>query len=279
MEEQLKGEPNTENISLTTKSHQHDYQEDGNYLKCSVCSKKILNLNKGDKEGLLIGKRGDGSKYTVRTDRRRYFFPDEWSEFIKQFKNKTHKFFFITALHTGGRMMEILNLRYKDIDEDRPNVHFSVVKQRKAKKNHYATGKTREFFVASNFVKEYKSFVRGRVVNPEHYIFLDNSKLAPNYEDLDNSQRKEYYKVKAVAYGALMKRAMKKTGIKDWYNFSPHNIRKTYGMWMRTFNFEMGELCYRLGHDIDTYIAHYGSSLIFTDNERRKISKIMGETK
>jgi hypothetical protein len=34
-----------------------------------------------------------------------------------------------------------------------------------------------------------------------------------------------------------------------------------------------------MGHDMDTYLAHYGSSLIFTDEERRKISKIMGDVK
>jgi len=60
---------------------------------------------------------------------------------------------------------------------------------------------------------------------------------------------------------------------------SPHNIRKTYGNWMRSFNIEMGELCYRMGHNMDTFIEHYGSSLIFTPEERRKIVKIMGDVK
>jgi len=34
-----------------------------------------------------------------------------------------------------------------------------------------------------------------------------------------------------------------------------------------------------MGHDIDTYIAHYGSSLIFSDSDRIKIQKIFGEVK
>ena len=175
--------------------------------------------------------------------------------------------------------MEALNLKYGDINLERETIDFKVVKQRKAKKNFYAIGKSRGFFVASNFLKEYRSFVRGRKINQEEYIFLDNSKLPNDYSNLDNNEKKKYYQSKSVAYSNLLKRKLKKTNIEDYYNFSPHNIRKTYGMWMRTFNLEMSELCYRMGHDMDTYIAHYGSSLIFTASERRDIIKIMGEVK
>lgn len=230
-------------------------------------------------EGVKIGTKSNGVKYSVRDDRRRYFFPDEWNKFIDSIKDKEHKFFFITCLHTGGRIMEVLNLKYKDIDEERGTISFTIIKQRKAKKNFHATGKSRSFFVASEFLKEYKSFIRGKTINKEEYIFLDNSKLPENYNQLNNQERKKYFCSKVVSYSKMLKLKLKKVGIKDWYNFSPHNIRKTFGMWMRTYNKEMGELCYRMGHDIDTYIAHYGSSLIFTDDERRKIQKIMGDVK
>lgn len=263
---------------MKNKQHRHDYKEVKNYLKCS-CGKKILKLIKSDKEGIRTGINSRGVKMQVRDDRRRYFFPDEWTSFINQFKNKEHKFFYLTLLHTGGRIMEVLNLRHKDIDVERGTVNFTVVKQRKAKKNLYASGKSRGFFVASEFIKEYKSFIRGITINQKYYIFLDNEKLPKDYDSLDNYERKKYYYSRFVAYSMMLKRKLKLAGIEDYYNFSPHNIRKTYGMWMRTFNKDMMELCYRMGHDMDTYIAHYGSSLIFTDNERRKIAKIMGEVK
>jgi integrase len=272
------GKKENESLTLRDKSHRHKYFEEGSYLVCS-CGKKILKLEHTDKEGLLMGKKDNNSKYSVRTDRRRYFFPDEWNLFIKQFTNKEHKFFFLTCLNTGGRIMEVLNLRYRDIDEDRGTVNFSIVKQRKAKKNFYATGKNRGFFLGSEFLKEYKSFIRNRTINKEDYIFLDNKKLPANYNELDNKDRMKYYKSKVVSYSNILKRKLKLAGIKDYYNFSPHNIRKTYGMWMRTYNIDMGELCYRMGHDMDTFIAHYGSSLIFTEEERRKIRNIMGDVK
>jgi integrase len=230
-------------------------------------------------EGIRKGIKSNGDNYSVRDDRRRYFFPEEWESFISLVNNRKHRFFFITLINTGARIMEALNLKYEDIDVERETVTFKIVKQRKAKKNFYAVGKSRGFFVASNFFKEYKSFIRGKTINPKDYIFLDNAKLPKNYDNLDNEQRKPYYISKVVSYSKIIKSKLKKAGIKDYYNFSPHNFRKTYGMWLRTFIKDSGELCYRMGHDIDTYVAHYGSSLIFTDQERRKIEKIWGEVK
>jgi integrase len=264
-------------------SHRHKFIEQGNHLVCE-CGKKILNLHSTELKGLRVGKKSDDSNYSVREDRRRYFYPFEWKMFIDSFEDLEHKFFFNTLLHTGGRIMEVLNLKHEDINVERGTIKFSIVKQRKAKREFYAIGKSRAFFVAENFIKEYKSFIRGKTINPKYLIFLDNKKLPSDYDSLDNSQRKKYYQSKVVSYSNLMRRklkklSMKKDGIKDWYNFSPHNIRKTYGMWMRTFGIDSGELCYRLGHDIDTYIAHYGSSLMFTEEEKRRIRETLGEVK
>jgi len=265
-------------IKKDNSSHRHNFIEQDNLLVCS-CGKQILKLNKTRTDGLKMGMRSNGSGYSVRDDRRTYFFPDDWELFINSLKNKEHRFFFITLLHTGARIMEALNLKHENIDIERGTIKFEIVKQRKAKKNFYAIGKSRGFFVASNFIQEYKSFVRGKTINPKDFIFLDNSKLPKNYDELNNEDRKKYYQSKVVSYSNILKRKLKKVGIKDWHNFSPHNIRKTYGSWMRTFGIDSGELCYRMGHDMDTFMAHYGSSLIFNEAERRKINKIMGEVK
>src|SRR3990167_1433586 len=143
-----------ESLTLNPKKHRHIFIKQNNFLICK-CGKKILALQNSKREGLLIGRKSDGRLYRVRTDRRRYFFPDEWTNFIKLVTTRGHKFFFLTSLHTGGRIMEILNLRYKDIDEERGTITFNVVKQRKAKRDFYATGKNRAFFVSSEFLKEY----------------------------------------------------------------------------------------------------------------------------
>lgn len=258
--------------------HRHDFKEVGEYLVCD-CGKKILNLKPSQQDGLLQGVRGDGKKYSVRDNRMRYFFPDEWINFIKIITDKKHRFFFITALHTGARIMEVLHIKYGDIDIERETVILKVVKQRKAKKNFYATGKSRHFFIASEFIKEFKAFKRGKTINKEDYIFLDKEKLPAGYKNLENKEKKKYYSKKISSYSKLFKRKLEKAGVEDYWNFSPHNIRKTYGNWMKVFNIKLEEICYRMGHDMETFMNHYGSSMIFTQEERRKIMKIMGEVK
>lgn len=229
---------------------------------------------------LKIIKKKDGTNYTIRKDRRRYFFPDEWRKFMKTIKNKKHRFFFITLLMTGARIMEVLNIRYKDINTERGTIRLEVTKQRKARKDYnYSSGQSREFFVSSEFLREYKSYCRTKKIKLTDYIFLNNKKLPKDYDNLNNKEKKKYYFSRITYYSTLLKQKLKEAGIKDYYNFSPHNIRKTYGNWMRTFDIQNSELCYRMGHDIKTYMSHYGSALIFTPEERREILKIMGDVK
>ena len=95
-------------------------------------------FNKKLEQDIVKIKTKQGKSYSVRKDRRRYFFPNEWEEFISTFKNKEHRFFFLTLLHSGARIMEALHLKYEDIDEERGTLNLKVVKQRKAKKNFYA---------------------------------------------------------------------------------------------------------------------------------------------
>lgn len=230
---------------------------------------------KNETEGLSLITKSDGKKYSVRHDRRRYFFPQEYKNFINQVKNKQHKFFYITCVHTGGRIMEVLNLQHKDIDTERGTITFRIVKQRKAKKNYAATGKSRSFFVGSEFLKEYKSYTRGKTINPEHYIFLTNEKLPENYSNLPNHERKKHYASKVVSYSVMLKKYCEKAGIPDYKQFSPDNLRKTFGMWTRTFDIDILELTYRMGHDIGTHFTHYSSPLIFTEEEETQIKNIL----
>ena len=106
--EQTTNKEEKESLSLSTKYHRHNYIKVENQLVCSICNKSILNLENSDREGLLKGTKTNGADYSVRQDRRRYFFPDEWNEFIDLVNNKEHRFFFITCLQTGGRIMEVL---------------------------------------------------------------------------------------------------------------------------------------------------------------------------
>jgi len=270
----------TKDLSLTNKfgsGHRHNFIEKGNYLVCS-CGKKKLNLHMVQ-EGIFEGKKSDGKKYTVRLDRHRYFFPNEWKAFIKTVSNKKHYLFFLTLLHTGARTMEALHLKPENFNIERGTVTFEVVKQRKAKKQFFAIGKTRTFFVSPKYIKEIKSYILKNKIDNKQYLFLNNSTLPTNYEQLTNLEKKKYYHKTQIAYAQMFKRKIRMAGIKDWKNFSLHNIRKTYGNWMRIYDIRTEEICFRLGNDFNTYLAHYGSAMIFTPQEKIQIMEILGDVK
>lgn len=230
-------------------------------------------------ENIVTIKRSDGKKYSVRRDRHRYFFPNEWTKFINSITDEKHKLMFLVLLHTGARIMEALHLKLKNFDFERGSVTFEVVKQRKAKKKSYALGKSRSFFVSKKCLSSVKSYIKKNKIDANDYIFLENNKLHPHYESLVNSEKKRYYGVKLVSYSKILKRKLKSVGVTDYQSFSLHNIRKTYGNWMRIYDIRLEELCYRMGHDMETFLAHYGSAMIFTGKERMDIMKIMGEVR
>jgi integrase len=265
-----------ESLSLNS-NHRHNYLEQGNYLICS-CGKKKLKLD-AIENGILKGKKSNGIDYTVRSDRHRYFFPDEWQTFIGKFNNKQHYLLFLTLLHTGARIMEALHLKPNNFNIERGTVTFEVVKQRKAKRQFFAIGKTRTFFVSPKYIKEVKAYILKNNLKGNEYLFLDNPSLPANYDNLNNLEKKKYYQKKVVAYSQLFRNKVKTSGIKDWKSFSLHNIRKTYGNWMRIYDIKTDELCFRLGHDYNTYLIHYGSAMIFTPQERMKIMNILGEVR
>jgi len=76
---------------------------------------------------------------------------------------------------------------------------------------------------------------------------------------------------------SMLKRKLKKIGIKDYYNFSLHNIRKTQGMYLVALNIPDREICFRLGHDMNTFMKHYGSPNIFDGKQKSQMIKILGD--
>lgn len=223
--------------------------------------------------------RKDGKKYSVRQDRTRYFFPDEWNRFINTFSDDKHKLLFITLLHTGSRIMEALHLKPESFDFERNIITFKVVKSRKANKKLFSNGKKRMFFISEQYCKLVRQHCIKNNLASNDYIFLDKKDLPDEYESLTNQQKKKFFNKQKVKYHLLMKNHLMKANIENYQDFSLHNIRKTYGNWMRLFKPDMQELCYRMGHDFETFMSNYGSNLLFSEQDKIKISKIMGTIK
>ena len=221
------------------------------------------------KEGLKIGIKSNGIKYTVRDYRNKYFFPDDWKQFYKQL-NPNKSFIFDVLINTGARIEEALCIKAGNIRWDRNYLTLYVTKI-KAKKGE-TKPTPRDIVFSSEFSRKLKKYISENNLKDEDYLFLDNSK-----KYLTRQELKKETKSKAVAVSQMMKRALVKSGIKDYWNFSLHNIRKTHGMWLKALDVKFEEICKRLGHDANTYLKHYGSSDIFNRQDRQEIIKILGD--
>ena len=212
-----------------------------------------------EKEGLFVGTKSDGKPYTVRKDRLRKFFPNEWRSFISVVK-EDRKIIFETLLQTGARIDEALHIRPKDFDWDRRNLTLYVTKSKASKgESKILGGKQRSFGVSSQFIRKIKKHIRENKIKDDEFIL----------------------KISKPGVSQLFKRALKKAGLNEW-EFSLHNIRKTCGMWLKTVqrrgvDLDISEICMRLGHDYPTFLKHYGSPSIYDERDRDGIVELMGD--
>jgi len=213
--------------------------------------RKGLSLNQVH-EGLRVGIKSNKIKYSVRDDRSRFFFPDEWIRFIDSIK-PSKKILYETLLQTGARIKEALNIKPKDFDWDRRNLTLRVTKI-KAKKME-RVGKARTITVSSQFIRKIKGYINKNNITDETLLFP----------------------VTKQAVYQMMRRSLKKSEIKDDWNFGLHNIRKTTGNWLKALEVPAEEICLRLGHDFNTYLKHYGSPNIFDRKDKVLMVKILGE--
>jgi len=211
------------------------------------------------KEGLFIGVKSNGTKYSVRSDRHRYFYPLEWIKFISFVKDE-RKILFETLLQTGGRIEEILNLKPSDFIWDNNSVKLRVTKSKASKgESKVLGGKQRSFGVSSQYCRKLRKHIKENHIKDDDFIFP----------------------ITKQGVSQIMKRSLTKAGLNEW-EFSLHNVRKTTGMWLKTVqrrgvDLDGDEICMRLGHDHNTFLKHYGSPSIFTEQHRDKIIEILGD--
>jgi len=203
-------------------------------------------------EGVKIGIKKDGTKYSVRDDRSRYFFPEEWFKFIGAVRENRRQIFDV-LINTGARIEEALNIKPKNFDWERNNLTLRVTKMKSVKGER--VGKPRTFVISSQFARRMRKYISENKISDDERIF----------------------KITKQAVYQMLRRILKKIEMKDWYNFSLHNIRKTHGNYLKALGIDSGEICYRLGHDLNTFIKHYGSANIFDRKDKTSMIKILGD--
>lgn len=202
-------------------------------------------------EGLRVGTKSNGTKYSVRDDRGRFFFPNEWIDFIENIKPEK-RLLFETLIQTGGRITECLNIQPRDFDWVRNNLTLRVTKIKATKGE--KVGKPRTFPVSSQYTRKVKAFIKKNKIGDNNLIFS----------------------VTKQAVWKMMRRKLEGV-VKDDWNFGLHNIRKTHGNWLKALGIEAEEICLRLGHDFNTYLKHYGSPNIFDRNDKTLMIKVLGD--
>ncbi len=96
----------------------------------------------------------NGREYSVRTDRRRFFYPDEWKKFLNELRYGNQALFEF-MINTGCRIEEAFYIRPCDFDFERNNVRLWKTKT-KAKKGE-KQGKPRTISLSTKFGKRMKT--------------------------------------------------------------------------------------------------------------------------
>lgn len=203
-------------------------------------------------ETLREGVRRGGRKYSIRTNRDRFFYPDEWGKFFDALK-KQQKASFLFLINTGGRINECINVRVQDIDLANKRLVFRItkVKAKRGEKN----PRPRIIPLSTEFTKWLKKYISDNKLNPEDYLG---------------------FKSKPATHTA-MKKALQRAGIKDWYMFSTHNIRKTFETWLMALGVDGLKITAHMGHSMAVAAGHYVSADVFSWEEKNKMRMIIGD--
>jgi len=211
-----------------------------------------LELTNTQHQGLKVGIKSDGRKYSVRDNRDRYFFPEEWIKFFNEIKKEKQPVFDM-LINTGARIDEALNTKPEHFDFDRKTLTLYVTKV-KARKNE-RVGKPRTFKISTEFSNRMKRYIRETKIEEGELLF----------------------KITQTAVYKMLRRKLSKAEFKDAWNFGLHNIRKTHGNYLKAMEVPAEEICLRLGHDYNTYLKHYGSATIFDRKDKVLMIKILGD--
>ena len=182
--------------------------------------------------------------YTVRHNRDRFFFPDEWMKFFDKLK-RTQKYTFQFLINTGARINEARHVENYDMDLDRKRIVLRVTKVKAKKKEKHS--RPRNIPISSQFAKYLK---KNR----------DSNKV-----------------LSTPAANIAMKKALREAGIKDWKMFSIHNIRKTLETWLMAMGIDGLAITSHMGHSVATAAGHYVSPDVFSWEEKSKIRMIIGD--
>jgi len=201
-------------------------------------------------ENLKCLTRKNGRIYTIKDNKDRFFFPDEYMKFEEVLKSR-QKFSVKFLLNTGARIDEAIHVKVEDIDLERKRIALRKTKTKAMKKE--KKGKIRIIPISSSFAKYLKKELKDKL--PEDYIgILSNSALNTAY-----------------------KKAARKAGLKNPEDISSHTFRKTLETWLMSLGTQDSILLAHFGHDLKTLASCYVSPDIFSWDDKKQMRLIIGD--
>lgn len=194
----------------------------------------------------------NGKNYSVRMNRDRFFFPDEWGKFFDKLKSR-QQFTFKFLINTGARINEARNVKVNDIDIERKRIVLRVTKV-KAKKGEKHP-RPRMIPISTQFAKFLKGHIRNKNLTGEDYLGI----------------------LSTPAANIGMKKGLERAGIKDWYMFSVHNVRKSLETWLMSLGVDGLKITAHIGHSMAVAAGSYISADVFSWEEKSKIRLIIGD--
>lgn len=213
---------------------------------------KRLKLEVSELESLKKGVKSDGKAYSVRDNRDRYFFPEEWMKFFDGLKPK-QQMTFEFLINTGARINEAIHVKVGDVDIPNKRLILRVTKVKAAKGER--APRPRQISISTQFARKLNKYIKDRDLKDSDYLGL----------------------LSEPAGHIALKKTLQRVGIKDWYMFSIHNLRKTHGNWLKALGIEGAEICARLSHDYNTFLKAYASSDVFTFKDKQNIRMVLGD--
>lgn len=194
--------------------------------------------------------RTSGRKYTIRQNRFRYFYPDEYKAFYDALKPK-QKVTFHFLINTGARINEVRNIKVQDVDFERNSI---IIKWTKAR-NEDGSRKMRVLSVSPQFIKWIRSIINVYSLKPE-----DNFPI-----------------LSTPAANICLKKTLTKIGISDAIMFSVHNVRKTLETWLMALDVDSLKTAKHFGHSITVASKFYVSPDTFNYEDRKAMREIIGD--
>jgi integrase len=213
---------------------------------------KIKSNHFWSSESITTIKLSNGKNYSVRNNRSRYLYPDEYMaiEDIPEINKKTKILNYKFLINTGARVDEVRNIKVQDIDFDRNSI---IIRKTKVK-NKDGSPKIRIIPISVKFKKYLKKVVKDYNLSAQNYFPI----------------------LTTAGLNISLKKSAQKAGIPDWKMISVHNMRKTLETWLIALDIDSLKITQHFGHSVAIATKHYVSPDTFTWEEKQQIRSIIG---